>query len=51
MRKQTKLGKKKKREKALKLIQNGSPLDALKGRKLLKQVNRVPWGNFTKSNY
>jgi hypothetical protein len=51
MRKETKQGKKKKREKAYKLLQSNSPLDRLKGKKFLKQANKKQIGKHSKSNY
>lgn len=52
MRKETKLGKKKKRQKALKLIQKGLTYkDISRGRALLREANKVSYGRFTKSNY
>lgn len=51
MRKETKLRKKKKRESAIKLLKSPSPFDQQKGRGFLRQVNYVPWGHSTKSNY
>lgn len=52
MRKSTKEGKRKKRQKALKLISKGHTYsDVARGRKLLKQANYVPYGSHTKSNY
>lgn len=52
MRKETKEGKRRKRQKALKLISKGPTYaDVSRGRALLKEANHIPYGTYTKSNY